>query len=1065
MSRRFAVAMVMAVTVVSTVGAETLKIDFSRTGGAVEPGYQGYFATHENPITFTTQYYTAFGTNVAVQPTWVATAVAEAMQMINRTGDPYSSDRPDMIADWIGTDNRNLAGDPLTLIVSGLPAGIYNWRSYHHDTHDQTGQFDVTVDDAAGTHTTVNVDITNSNGGDNVVDFADISVFEADIVSDGNPVTLAFHCRATTPTAAAFFVMNGFELEKIDTSLASDPIPGSEDAGVSLPIILQWTPGDSTAATNGHRILMSESFTDVNEGAPAAVQGIVSTPMFDTSGLNLQFDTTYYWRVDQSSTPGGPWNNPGKVWSFTVESYNRVLPGTVITATASSSASVDEGPEKTVDGSGLTGDLHDNLDTKTMWLSAMTTESTWIQYEFDKVYSLHQMLVWNYNGTAEPSVGFGVKDVTIECSTDGTTWTTLGTTHQFNKAPIPSTASYAPGTTIDFAGTPARYVRITVINNWGGLLPQYGLSEVRFYYVPVWAREPQPADGATGVALDADLKWQLGRGAVTHDVYFSTSRKAVLEGTAPVLNLSANSHDPGALSLDTTYYWRVDEVNSTATPSVWEGSLWSFTTQDALVVDDMEHYGDANTPGPPPPDGSRVWYTWKDGSGWTNPQPGYAGNGSGAFIGHGDSPYVETGIVHGGGASLPFYYVNDSAGGPYYSEAIANISDLAIGSDWTAGGAKSLSLWFYGDVNNVASATDQMYVKVNGVKVSYPGDMVAVTQTLWHEWNIDLTEFSGVDLTSVTTIAIGFGNQSNTTTSGGSGIVFFDDIRLYPSRCRAEIQQPGADLNDDCVVNLLDAATMAGQWLTDGHLVNPASPGTANLVGHWEFDGNVNDSAGTAVGSVVGEPVYVTGYADQAIKLDGVEDFALIEGTWDLTSYSMSVWFRSDGGSGSRDIFSAYDPNIAHGIFLEVQSNGTLRYLHRAPLGTGGGTNIYTSGSVVDGMWHHAGLVKAADAMAAYLDGELVGSQADDTVFGRSLNFIAMGVLKHEDSAGLSRFFYGAIDDARLYNRALSAEEVAWLAGETATFSIPSDTNVDGAVDFKDFSSLTAGWLDEALWP
>ncbi len=1055
-------AVLSAFVLVSAAAGETLKIDFTPTGGPVEPGYSAYFATNVNPATFTAQNYAAFGGNVTIQPTWAASAVAAAMRMVNRTGsgtNAYTDVHQPLILDWIGTDNRQ-AGDPMTLTISGLPAGLYDWSSYHHDGDNQTGRFDVTVNDAAGSKTTLNFDITNSRGGDNILNFADISVFKARIVSNGSAVTLVFHCRVNTPTEQAFFAMNGFNLEKVDTSLASAPVPASGATDVIPTVILQWTPGDVTAGTNGHRVLLSDSFADVNNGVEAAVWGVVSSPAFNTAGLNLQFGTTYYWRVDQSSTPGGPWNKPGKVWSFTVEPYSLVLPGASITAEASSIASADETPGKTVDGSGLANDLH-GTDLTTMWLSSGSGEQpTWIQYSFDNKYKLHQMRVWNHNSALEGTVGFGIKDAVIQYSADGSTWTTLGTTHQFARAS--GAPGYASNTTIDFAGAAARYVRITANNNWGGILQQYGLSEVRFYYIPARAREPQPANNATGVAMNADLGWRAGRGAVTHNVYFSTDAAAVANGTAPMTSVAVNSYDPGTMPLATTYFWRVDEVNNVNVPAVWEGPVWAFRTADWLVVDNMESYGDANTPGPPPPPGSRVWYTWKDGGGWGNPSPGYPGNGSGSLIGHVDAPFVETSIVHSGGASLPYYYINNSPGGPYYSEAIANTSDLAIGSDWTQGNAKSLTLWFRGDVNNVATATDQMYVKVNGVKVAYPGDMSVLKQTFWHEWSIDLAAFTGVNLANVTTITIGFGNSANTTTPGGSGIVFFDDIRLHPARCRADLAQPGADLNDDCVVDLDDIVVMAAQWLTDGHIVTPTSPGAAGLIGYWQFDGNVNDSAGAGVGSVTGTPVYETGVVDQAIKLNGANEFVLVESTWNPASYTMTMWFRSDGGGRQMDLLSMYGADGGHGILVEIQTNGTVRFLHRSPLGTGGGTNIYTAGSVVDGMWHHVVLTKSADTMAAYLDGELVGSMPDATVFDLPLVRLTMGVLKHDN---LARYFYGALDDARLYNRALTAGEIAWLAGKTAPFSPRFDMNTDGAVDFKDFAGMTTGWLDQVLWP
>jgi len=68
-----------------------------------------------------------------------------------------------------------------------------------------------------------------------------------------------------------------------------------------------------------------------------------------------------------------------------------------------------------------------------------------------------------------------------------------------------------------------------------------------------------------------------------------------------------------------------------------------------------------------------------------------------------------------------------------------------------------------------------MYVKVNGVKVPYPGDAADIATPEWKPWNVDLAAF-GVDLSNVTQLSIGF---ERTGVSGGSGTVFIDDILLY----------------------------------------------------------------------------------------------------------------------------------------------------------------------------------------------------------------------------------------------------------------------------------------------
>jgi len=83
-------------------------------------------------------------------------------------------------------------------------------------------------------------------------------------------------------------------------------------------------------------------------------------------------------------------------------------------------------------------------------------------------------------------------------------------------------------------------------------------------------------------------------------------------------------------------------------------------------------------------------------------------------------------------------------------------------------------LWFYGDPAN--AVTERMYVKVNGVKVPYPGDAADIATPEWKPWNVDLAAF-GVNLSNVTELSIGLERSG---VVGGKGVVYFDDISLYP---------------------------------------------------------------------------------------------------------------------------------------------------------------------------------------------------------------------------------------------------------------------------------------------
>ncbi|MHC4489974.1 MAG: hypothetical protein ACYSW7_12525, partial [Planctomycetota bacterium] len=158
----------------------------------------------------------------------------------------------------------------------------------------------------------------------------------------------------------------------------------------------------------------------------------------------------------------------------------------------------------------------------------------------------------------EPALGLGFKDVKIEYSANGTDYTTLGTTHEFARAP--GVPDYAHNTTVDMGGVGAKYVRLTANSNWGGILNQYGLSEVRFFYIPVHAREPNPDSGAADVDVDVTLSFRAGREAAKHDVYLSDDEQAVADGTAPVTTVTETTYGPLSLDLGKSYYWRVDEV-------------------------------------------------------------------------------------------------------------------------------------------------------------------------------------------------------------------------------------------------------------------------------------------------------------------------------------------------------------------------------------------------------------------------------------------------------------------------------------------------------------------------
>ncbi len=94
---------------------------------------------------------------------------------------------------------------------------------------------------------------------------------------------------------------------------------------------------------------------------------------------------------------------------------------------------------------------------------------------------------------------------------------------------------------------------------------------------PEKASYPSPGNGTTGISMNADLSWTAGIYATSHDVYFGTDPTP--DATEFQGNQPGTTFALGTLDLATTYYWRIDEVDTGDPASPWIGDVWSFTTR------------------------------------------------------------------------------------------------------------------------------------------------------------------------------------------------------------------------------------------------------------------------------------------------------------------------------------------------------------------------------------------------------------------------------------------------------------------------------------------------------
>jgi glucuronoarabinoxylan endo-1,4-beta-xylanase len=355
-------------------------------------------------------------------------------------------------------------------------------------------------------------------------------------------------------------------------------------------------------------------------------------------------------------------------------------------------------------------------------------------YSFDISSAGTRIADWTANDTYLFTTSFN-KDVppTAEDS-----YAFTGTGYADGLGSIVLTCTQAPG-----SGTPFAFVNALVVVPQGEYVPIY------------YAHTPKPLIGQQNVPVDVVLGWEPGETAAEHDVYLSTDQTLVENanrgnplGALVSIGQDANSYDhSGLLKLNTTYYWRIDEVND---PDIWKGELWDFATLPYFVIEDFNSYATSEA----------LREKWKDNT----------TNGTSAFVS------LESSIVRGGN-SMEYHYSNNLA--PNYSQAYADIADLGIDDpDWLGTGAQALVLYFRGEPNNPTG--EQMYVSLTDgdipphtATVTYHS-MTDIKVTQWQKWNIPLAQFTGVNLANVARITIGFGDGSGS----GEGTVYFEDILL-----------------------------------------------------------------------------------------------------------------------------------------------------------------------------------------------------------------------------------------------------------------------------------------------
>jgi len=228
----------------------------------------------------------------------------------------------------------------------------------------------------------------------------------------------------------------------------------------------------------------------------------------------------------------------------------------------------------------------------------------------------------------------------------------------------------------------------------------------------------------------------------------------------------------------------------------------------------------------------------------------------------------------------------------------------------------------------------------------------------------------------------------------------------------------GADIDHSNDVDFDDFALLAQNWFE----VDP------NLVSRWKLDGDANDSAGSNHGILIGDPNWVDDpNRGWCLDFDGDGDYVDVGDDPSLTftkRITLMAWIKV------REFDRQWNAIVTKGddwILARTREDNRVAFLC---LGlTGGGWPEVYSDDVNDGNWHHIAGVYDGSKLYIYQDGDNVDSKS---LYG-SINTKWSRVLIGENGelGSRERFWNGFIQDVRLYNRALTADEIITIASAT----------------------------------
>lgn len=213
------------------------------------------------------------------------------------------------------------------------------------------------------------------------------------------------------------------------------------------------------------------------------------------------------------------------------------------------------------------------------------------------------------------------------------------------------------------------------------------------------------------------------------------------------------------------------------------------------------------------------------------------------------------------------------------------------------------------------------------------------------------------------------------------------------------------------------------------------SPPASGLVSWWRGDGNANDSADGNNGTALNGAGYTAGVYGSAFSFDGLNDHVRVPNATNLrltTALTVSAWVYPKSNGTFDEIISKWDaiePSSNQRAYTFKIDPTAKAVLTLSADGTPAHVNVTSASTIPVNTWTHVAATYDGALMQVFVNGVLDGQQPySGGIFNGTADLGIGGVVGGVASGGGISFFDGYIDEALVYNRALSVEEILILA-------------------------------------